>query len=176
MNDQVPRAEERLIEQTGNEDATSEKRIERVVAERSEMNDAVVDEIVDDDGHDGQVVDDQTSSSRRDPAIVKDENVPLHSCPCEKSDLNAIEGVVLEYPEDVEGRRREHGHAGVIVVQDPDDVGELVDDAKKQEHNDDVIVQSATKGSIDEQIVEDEDRADERENIRDQVGPESDAG
>ena len=118
-------------------------------------------------------MDESASLRRGHPAIVKDENVPLDGRPGEERDLGGVEGVVDVDPDEIEEGGVEHGHAGAYRIQDPDDVGELVDEANDEQHDDDMVMHSSTEGSVSQQTVDHEDGAEDGEGIGDDVGPES---
>ena len=161
MHDQVPRAQERSIERARNEDAARQEVGEGVGAERGEMNDGIVDDVVDDDGRDGKVMNEQTTPARCHPRVVKDENVSLDGRQGEQSDLHRVDSIVDIHPDDVEDRRSDHRYTGAIVVKNPGYVGELVEQADEEEHDDDVIVQGSPKCSIGEKGVEHEEGGNE---------------
>ena len=105
MHDQIPRAQERSVECARDEDAAGQEVVERVGTERSEVDDAIVDEVVDNDDHDGKIMHEETTLARRYPCVVKDENVSLDGRQRKESDLEGVDSVVHKDPDDVEDRR-----------------------------------------------------------------------
>ena len=62
----------------------------------------------------------------------------------------------------------------VVVVKHPRIDGHLVDESDAEDNDDDVIVQSPAKSSTEEEVIQNEQGADDGRDEKDEVEPESD--
>ena len=113
----------------------------------------------------------KTSPGRRYPSIVKDQNVPFDRRPSKQLDLKCIEEIVKEHPEEIKGRRRGPGCLKTIVVNEPWNDCQFIDQTEEEKDDNDMIVQSTTKCSIREKAIESDQGERERVDIGDEKTP-----
>ena len=105
---------------------------------------------------------------------MEDQNVSLHCCPSEESNLQWVEEIVEKHPEEIELRRSWPRRVEAIIVNEPRNDRQFIDQAEDEKDDDNMIVQCTAKGSIGEEHVESEKRERERDDIGDEKRPESD--
>ena len=136
-----------------------------------EQNHGEIHETVHENDADGHIVNSQSLSPRGHPLVVKDENVSLDSRPAKQRDVRRVTAIVEVVGEEIEDGRLYPGHSIANMIQIPRDVGEFIDEIDEKKNDDDMIVESTAKCSIEEKVVEDEEATRNGEGIEDEIGP-----
>ena len=104
---------------------------------------------------------------------MKDQDVSLDRRPREQGDLQRVERIVEKHPDEVEGAGRRPRCVELIVVEEPRNNHDLVENAESEQDDDDVVVESLAECPIGEKRVESEEAADEGEDVKREKVPES---
>lgn len=130
-----------------------------------EEENAVVEQVEGEDGRDGQVVNEKSPLGGAQPLIVKHEDVPFDCGQGEEHQLAIVHRVVDERPDQGERGRLKQCVSKIVIMTGPQDIGQFEEQAEQENDDDDVIVKRFAQSAIEQVMVEQKDRAENRESV-----------
>lgn len=148
MNDCLPQAENRMSKSARHCRTDWQSVFVDILARREKDDDGVVDARVGEENAQWQVVNEESSSCGRVPAVMEDEKVSLDRRPGEDDGNGAVEAQIDEPPRQTKCRRGGQNDTALQEIQVPRHVEQLHSKGENEEDDDGVIVYRLTKVAI----------------------------